>query len=368
VPEESYTEVIVPGRDYPSLDEQIRSNRRKTKFLFAIFALIYGVPAGLIVAAANGWPAGDSPWPLLISVLAPVLLLWFFIAKAEREILRLSRAKRIHQRAECPRLYDAVEVMSIAGGIPPVALYLIDDPQPNAFAFGRSIEKTVIGATTGLLDLLDKDELESVCAHEVAHIRNGDTRLMTYASAVVSLITMIAVIVSVILMIAGAAMGSASSSSNSQRNSNAGMSGGMAGAMIGIAVMWAFVIVTNLVRLAISRNREYLADATAVTLTRYPGAMVSALTRLLEHQGQMAVGATSGHGFLRGLTEDLGLSASASIEHLYAVQLIPRRGWFQNLFSTHPPLEWRIERLVGFSNEQVYRRRGQIATQRPAYA
>lgn len=346
---DGWTSIVISSRRFPSLDEQIRSNRLKTKLLFGLFAVVYGIPVALIVLAAKGWPAGDSPWPLLVSVSILGVLLWFFIARAERQILRLSGAKRIYEASQCPRLYKAVDTTSIAGGIPPVALYLIDDPQPNAFAFGRSIKTTVIGATTGLLDVMDDDELEAICAHEVAHIRNGDTRLMTYASAVVSLMTMIAVVVTVILMIAGAAMGGSSSSSNSQRRDNSGSGGGMAGALVGIAVMWAFVMATNLIRLAISRNREYLADATAVELTKYPDGMVSALASLLEFQdreARRAIGADS--GFMASMGEAVGLSLRASSEHLFAVPLMPRIGWISRLFSTHPPLDKRIERLLGF--------------------
>ena len=339
----------------PTLDAQIAANKRRTKLLFGVFFLIYALPVALVVAAAGGWPAGDDPRPLLICLAILVIALGIAVWRAERLVLRLTNAKPIHSRLECPRLWDMIAKTSIAGGVPMPKVYLVADDQPNAFAAGRKPETTLIGATTTLLEVMDDSELEAIMAHEVAHLANGDAKLMTNASALVYGITLIAGILSVIILIVGViAEVGASSSSDDRNQSDSG--GGLAAALVAIAFIQTFVIVSNLVHLAISRRREYIADATAVIFTRYPEGMISALTKFLDtSERNAAAAAQESNGFFGAMFQQVFMLHRAAVAHLYISSLLPSTGWITNLFSTHPPLEKRIAKLEPLTNGQIHR-------------
>lgn len=350
---------IFKGIAVPTLDEQIASNKRRTAVLFGLFGLIWGVPLGLVVVALKGWPYGHDLRPLIGCVAFVSLLLAIGLWRSERGLLKITRAKQISSHLECPELFNAVQVASIAAGIPTPRMVLVQDEAPNAFAFGRTPERTVIGMTTGLIEVMDKEELLAIACHEAAHINNSDTKVMTYASAVVKSVTYLAIVVTVIMFIAGSAAGAGAQSSDGdggRGGSDSGggaASGGMAGAMMGIAITWVFVLLANLTKLAISRRREYIADASAVDMTRYPEAMVSALRQLQiwERKKTTAVG---GDGFVSRLFAQVEQLQMIHVEHIYFSSIFSFGSLSRRLLSTHPPIDDRIAALEPYTNGQVY--------------
>ena len=339
-----------------TIDDIIRINRKRTAALFGAWALIFGVPCGLFIAAANGWPAGDSPWPLLGCVTLLIAMVALVVWRAERIIVRLTKAQPISSRLASPRLYDAVINASIAAGVPTPKIYMITDDRPNAFAAGTGFrpESVLVGATTGLLEQLDDAELQGVMAHEIAHIKHEDSKIMSISSGLLFIVVCVCQVIAVMLIVAGATADAASSRSSGDGG------GGSAGAFVGVILLEAFVILSTLVHLGISRKREYMADAGAVDLTRYPEGMVSALRQFevydelqsARSQGEM------GEGFMGALQMGLEILPKACVSHLFINEVGPvRRHRWTDLFSTHPATWKRIEALEAFTNGQRHTRR-----------
>ncbi len=235
---------------------------------------------------------------------------------SDKIILSLSNAK-LASREEFFDLYNSVENLSITAGLPMPKVYVIDDPAPNAFATGRNKNHAVIAVTIGLLERLEKDELEGVIAHELSHIGNRDILLM---SAVVVLVGLVSIISDMFLrsMVFGG-------------NNNKNRGGGGILAIIGIVLMLLSPLIATLIKLAISRRREYLADASASLLTRYPEGLAKALEKISSYNIPMKDAHTAtAHLFI---ANPFG-SASKSIS---------------NIFSTHPPIEKRIQILRNMS-------------------
>jgi heat shock protein HtpX len=244
-----------------------------------------------------------------------------------RAVLWSTGARRVEddpQDMNERRFRNIVEEMAVASGLPRPAAYVVDDPDPNAFATGRGPETAAIAATRGLLDALDREELTAVVAHEMAHIRNYDVRLMTIVAALGGAIVLLADAVGRGIFRSGG------------RRSGGGKKD--AGALIVVLfVVWLVLIVlapilVRLLALAVSRTREYLADATAAELTRNPGALASALGKI-----EAAVEPT--------------LSIKSGVAHLCIADPLGRKanerdesGW-TNLWATHPPIRKRIEAL-----------------------
>jgi heat shock protein HtpX len=217
-------------------------------------------------------------------------------------------------------LHRIVENLAITAGLPKPRVYLIDDPQPNAFATGRDKEHAVVAVTTGLLSMMDRNELEGVIAHELSHIGNRDILVMTVA---VVLVGVISVLANIFLRVSfwGGGMG------GRDRDNNANVIVLIAGV---IAIILA-PIAAQLIQLAISRRREYLADASGALLTRYPEGLESALQKIGSYQAPLQ-------------------SASTTTAHLYISNPFgahPAGQWVQKLFSTHPPIPERIAALEG---------------------
>jgi heat shock protein HtpX len=282
----------------------IEANKRRTLLIMFLFV-------GLI--AAMGWlyvmffGAGPGVFVgVLIGALIYTLISYFLSA---RIALAVNGAKKIEKK-DNPRLYRIVENLSITIGLPMPAVYIMDEPAPNAFATGRDPSKASVCATTGLLAILDDTELEGVMAHEMGHIKNYDIRVSMIAFAMVAVIGLLADVLLRMTFF---------------RNSDDD-GGGQIGLILGIVGAILAPLAATLIQLAISRQREYLADATGAMTTRYPEGLASALEKI-----QAKGPALRSH-------------QNSSTAHMFFAN--PLKGkTVASMFSTHPPTEERVKRL-----------------------
>ena len=234
---------------------------------------------------------------------------------SDKMVLAISKAKEVSYE-EAPNLHKLVENMCIASGIPKPKVYVINDSAMNAFATGRNPEHGVICFTTGIIGGLEKRELEGVVAHEMSHIGNYDTRLMSIVSILVGSITLLANWFTRGMFYRG----------RGRRRSNSSVSGIIL--LIGIVFLILSPVIATLIKLAISRKREFLADSTAALITRYPKGLASALKKL-------------------GADREILEVANGATAHLYIDDPVSGRvnSKLANLFNTHPPIEERVRRL-----------------------
>jgi len=281
--------------------EQISSNKRRTVILLVAFLALLWAFAYVISQAT-----GDRGLLFFIGLFSIGYAIFSYFAGA-RIALAVNGAKEI-QRKDDPRLWRTVENISITEGMPMPKVYIMDDPALNAFATGRKPEKSAVCATTGLLKALDDNELEGVMAHELGHIKNYDMRVNTIAFALVGIISMIADFFWRITIFGG-------------RNGNRNQ---IFYALAIVAVILA-PIAAILLQLAISRRREYLADATGALTTRYPEGLASALEKIGKFGSKTRV-------------------QNTATAHMFFAN--PLRGkTLASIFSTHPPVEARIKAL-----------------------
>lgn len=289
----------------------IAKNKRNTVVILFFFLVLIG-GLGLV---ANYFYAPPGNYSIAIAVVVgAVLYAWFQYFMATRQALSMAGAIEIQKRDD-PRLYRVIENLSIATGTPMPKVYIVNDPAPNAFATGRDPEHAVVAATTGLLELMDDAELEGVMAHELGHVRNYDIRV---SMVVYGLVVAVGLISDILLRIAFFGGGR-------NRSSNSNNGAGMILLAVGLVAAVVAPIVASLVQLAVSRQREYLADATGALTTRHPDALASALEKL-EAYGQP----------LR--------KQNSSMAHLWIADPL-KKGAFERLFSTHPPIADRVARL-----------------------
>jgi heat shock protein HtpX len=291
--------------------QQIESNKRQS-------VLLVIATAALLMLV--GWAIGSSfglPWYVGVSVALAIAVIAGCVSYygGGRIVLTLSGAREI-QKADNPRLFNVVEEMSIAAGLPMPRVYMIDDSAPNAFATGRKPEEAAICVTSGLVDKLNRDELTGVIAHETSHIRNYDILFMT----------MMAVMVGSIALMSDAFLRATWYGGGRSRGRGRDSGGGL---IVLLALVLAILapIAAKLVELAASRRREYLADASGALLTRYPAGLASALSKI-------------------AADPDVLEAANRATQHMYIVN--PLKGAAertQSLWSTHPPIMDRIERL-----------------------
>ena len=279
----------------------IAANKRNTVLIMGVFLLII---TGLGWVFSEVYGSTGIFWGALVGGAIYALIQYFAAAKLA---LAINGAKEIQKR-DNPRLYRTVENLTIATGMLMPKIYVIDDPAPNAFATGRDPQHAYVAATTGLLDIMDDNELEGVMAHELGHVQNYDIRVMMIVFGLVSAIGLIADMFLRMMWFGN----------NDNRPSNPIM------IVLGIAAALLAPLVAILVQAAISRQREYLADATGAQVTRYPDGLASALEKLQQHGSALK-------------------RQNSSTAHLFFAN--PLKGGLTNLFSTHPPLEERIARL-----------------------
>lgn len=270
-----------------------------------VFAQIYQNPGILYFA-------------VFFSILMNIVSYWF----SDKIVLALHRAKPVDMR-ENPELYRILENLSIAAGLSMPKFYIINDPAPNAFATGRNPKHAVVCVTTGLLDILDRSELEGVLAHELSHIGNRDMLVSTVAVVLVGFVSIVSDMFMRSLWFGGM-------SDDSDRGRGAG-----ALIIIGIILSILAPIFASLIHLAISRRREFLADASGALLTRYPEGLASALRKI--------------SGYSRPLRTATNATAHLFLENPFGADRSAGRKtpWIVKIFSTHPPVEERIAALIG---------------------
>lgn len=286
----------------------IAANKRNTVFIVAGFVLLLG---GLAYWWGQASGNGSSSF-LIIGFIAVYALFQYYMASSIA--IAMSGAVPI-EKSDNPRLWRIVENLSITEGMPMPKVYVIPDEAPNAFATGRDPKHAVVAATTGLLAIMDDKELEGVMAHELGHVKNYDIRVSTI---VFGLVSAVAVLADFAIRMAFF------SNHGNNRNSN---DNGFGLALIVIGVIGSIIawFIGPLVSAAVSRQREYLADATGAHTTRYPEGLASALEKL----------GTYGRPMRR---------ASSSMAHMYINDPV-KPGMVERLFSTHPPIPKRIARL-----------------------
>jgi heat shock protein HtpX len=292
-----------------TLQEQIRSNRLRTFIVLLGFAAL---TAALVLAIAVAYQPGVAGF-VGIGAIVYGIVSWFF---ADKMVAAASGAHPVTKEQQ-PELYRAVENAAIGAGLPKTPdVYLIDDPAPNAFAAGRNPEHAYVAATTGLVEKLTPRELEGVMAHEIAHIRNRDVRLMSLAAVLVGVIALVSDLLMRVTLFGGGR--------NRENNNPLTL-------VIGIAAMILAPIGAALLQMALSRRREYLADASAAEITGDAEGMALALAKLRDdHTPLHTVTRATAHLFIESpLRDHKGLRSSLG-----------------GLFDTHPPLEERIERLA----------------------
>lgn len=287
--------------------------------IWRTWALVVGF---LIVVIAVGyaiaWYYDDSAILYLAVAIAFATNFYAYWA-SDRLVLSMSRA-RLATREEFFDFYTVAENTAIAAGLPLPKLYVIDDPAPNAFATGRDEKHAVVCATTGLLSMMSRTELEGVLAHEFSHIKNRDMLVMTMA---VVLAGFVAIVANIFLRMSFFGGGR---SSDDRGNGNAIL---LVLAIVGIVLA---PLAAKLIQLAISRRREYLADASGALLTRYPQGLASALQKLGDYHAPMQhANLATAHLFIN---DPFGGKGGTS-------------GWIERLFSTHPPIADRIRALLG---------------------
>jgi len=288
------------------------SNVRKTWFLITFF-LVFVILIGWIFSYALDSQA-ILYFAVIFSILTSVSSYWY----SDKIVLMTTGAKPIEKK-DNPELYRIVENLCIASGLPVPQIYILNEAQPNAFATGRDEKHAVLAVTKGLLGKLEKNELEGVIAHELSHIKNKDMLLMT---AVVVLAGVISVAADFFIRMTFWG-GHRDNDNNSNNN--------VVFLILGIVAAILAPIAATLIQLAISRNREFLADASGALLTRYPEGLASALEKIAADGSQLR-------------------TANSSNAHLFISS--PFRGketksWFNKLFLTHPPVEERLANLRG---------------------
>lgn len=288
----------------------ISANIWKSNLILVLFILFTGTVA-YVIGKASGY--GPS-WGVIVFIIS---LIYSFISyfNSDKMVLAASGAKEI-KKSQHPQLFHLVENLCIAHGSPMPKIYIIEDSSPNAFATGRDPKHAAIAVTTGILERLNKSELEGVIAHELSHVNNYDTRLLAITAVLVGFISLLTDMFTRHLFWGGM---------NRDRDSRANM------VYLILAIILAVLapIIASLIQLAISRKREFLADASGALLTRYPDALANALEKISSDPRPLR-------------------RASSATAHLFIVNPLKGKGfsgYISALFSTHPPIEERIKIL-----------------------
>lgn len=288
----------------------VAANKRNTFIIMAAFVGLVGA-----VGWAFGYVEGNTSIAYGVIVVAAIYaLIQYFLAT---KLATMTTGAKEIQKSDNPRLYRIVENLSITTGMPMPKVYIINDPAPNAFATGRGPKHAVVGATTGILEVMDDRELEAVMAHEMSHVRNYDIRVSMIAFGLVSAIGLLSDMALRMFFFGG-----------ERRRDN---DTNPAVLIIGIILIALSPVVASLIQLAISRQREYLADASGALMTRDPEGLASALKKLEEYGRPMQ-------------------RQSSSTAHMFFSNPL-KKGAISNMFSTHPPLQSRINRLLGIEGK-----------------
>ena len=298
--------------------EQIRKNKQKTFLVLFTFILLVAA-----VGLAFNYLLGYGVAGVIIAIIVAIFMSFFSYFYSDKVALMAANAKPA-DKDEYIRFHNLVEGLCIASGLPKPKLYIVEDPSPNAFATGRNPKHCAIAVTTGLLDMMNRVELEGVIAHELSHIKNYDILISTIAVTAVGAIVVLSQIGMRMSFFGGG---------KSKRDSNSNNS--PFGAVLLILPLLLLILApfaARLLQFSISRNRECLADASAVSLTRYPPGLISALEKLKSDTSEVKKG--------------LSVTSSMWIEQpMDEGEKTEKPSWFARAFATHPPLDERIARL-----------------------
>jgi len=298
----------------PTLYTHADSNIRKTWFYLTFF-LLFVIALAWVISYFLG-----SSFILWIAVIYSILISFFSYWYSDKIVLAISKAKLVEKK-DNPELYRLVENLCITAGLPLPKIYIIQSEQPNAFATGRNPQHAVVAVTQGLLSRLERSELEGVLAHELAHIGNRDTLLSTIIVVLVGLVVILTDFFFRISFWEGFG----------GRNDRGGGRARIIMILVALALAILAPLFATLMKVAISRKREFLADATGSLLTRYPEGLARALEKISRDP----------HPFP---------AANDATSHLYIVNPFrgkEQRSWLHKLFMTHPPVEERIRNLRG---------------------
>lgn len=291
------------------LFEQIEQNKRKTVVLMIGFFLLVLVIGG-VVGSLNFNSAINGA---ILSAVIALIYMFLMVANSTKVVMKLNKGKEITQKKDYPLLWNVVEELSLVGKVPMPKIYVIDDKSPNAFASGNSPDKASVAVTTGLMERLNREEIEGVIAHEISHVRNYDIRLSTIALALAAVVALVANVGTRMLWFGGGRRKSSKNDNNS-----------LIFFVISIVLLILAPLAATMAQLALSRNREYLADASAIELTRNPQGLISALKKISDSPPMEKADPTS---------------AALYIDNPF------KNKKKQSLMSTHPSMESRIKRL-----------------------
>ena len=298
--------------------DRIASNVRKTWGLIGVFVLLV-----LAVGWLFGEFVGGGLWGLAGAGVFAVAMTWGSYFASDKIALAMSRA----QPADPVRhlqLHNIVEGLSIAAGIPKPRVYVVEDSAPNAFATGRNPEHAAIAVTTGLMEKLNRDELEGVIAHELSHVKNRDTLVMTIAVTLVGVIVLLADWMLRAMWWGGG-----------DRDRGGGLGAPLA--LLGLLLLVLAPLIAQLLQFAISRQREFLADVDGVLLTRHPEGLIGALEKLKDDQTVVRTASRA--------TAHLWIESPIA-RHANETKRATKQGaWLNRMFDTHPPLDTRIAAL-----------------------
>ncbi|MBZ2406572.1 zinc metalloprotease HtpX [Liquorilactobacillus hordei] len=290
------------------LFQQIAQNKRRTIYVMIAFFLLV-----ILIGAAIGYVFFNSSLAgILMAAVIGIFYMFSMLSRSTDIVMGMNNAVEVKQESDFPELWHIIEDMALVGKVPMPRVFTIDDESPNAFATGRDPEHSAVAVTQGLLTRLNREELEGVIAHEVSHIRNYDIRLQTTALALVSVISILVNI------------GYNSFWWGGGRKRDNDSNGGWLILVLSIVVLIVGPLAASLAQMALSRNREFLADASGVELTRNPQGLISALEKISN-------------------SEPLK-SADPSSSSLYISNPFKDSSW-THLFDTHPSTEERIKRL-----------------------
>jgi heat shock protein HtpX len=293
--------------------EQISRNKRKSFFLVLFFLILI-----FCLAWAFGEMTGWGPQGLVFAVVTASAAAFGSYYASDKIVLAISRAKPVEKK-DYPYLYNVVEGLAIAAGLPKPRCYVIDDTAPNAFASGRNPKNAVIVVTKGLLQKLNRSELEGVISHEMSHIKNYDVLVQTLTVVMVGIVALLSDWILRTFFWGGRGR---------RRETGKGRgSGAEIFIVVGLILAVLSPLIAQLIRMAVSRKREFLADASGALLTRYPPGLASALRKIAADKEPLE-------------------AANKATAHLYIVNpLKDIKGSVNKLFSTHPPIEERIAAL-----------------------
>ena len=294
------------------LYDQIASNKRKTWLLLLVFFVLLAA----VGAACGYFILGNMSMGLVIALVIGTIYAISMIFQSTDVVMAMNGAREVTEQ-EAPEFYHIVEDMAMIAQIPMPRVYIVDDPSPNAFATGSNPQNAAVAATTGILRIMNREELEAVIGHEVSHIRNYDIRISTIAVALASAITMLTSMAGRMMWFGGGRR------SSNDRDSDSG--GNVLVLIFAVLVIILAPLAATLIQLAISRQREYLADASSVELTRNPQGMIRALEKL-DH------------------SEPMQREVDNASAALY-INDPKKESGFARFFYTHPPISDRIARL-----------------------